>query len=282
MELKVTAYTVDTEGVATVRFNRPGRGNSWTARMNQEYRWIMAQLDADAAVRVIVLSGAGKQFCAGADFKALDFYAAEDRDYQATTGTHNAAQPGYGVRAEYDHDLVWQWGLKKPLIAAINGACAGIAVAIAGFCDLRYAVEGAKLTTVAARIGLPAEYGLGWLLPRMVGITHAADILLTGRIFTAEEALHMGFLNGVFAADEFDARIETIARSMARTVSPQAALATKRQLYAELMESDPGACVEDSKRQLAEMMRKEDYKEAIAAMAEKRKPEFKGIGEAAK
>jgi enoyl-CoA hydratase/carnithine racemase len=278
MELKVTDYKVDADGVAMVRFNRPGRGNSWTARMNQEYRWIMATLDEDCAVRVIVVRGAGRQFCVGADFKALDFYAEEDRDYVATVGLHDAAKPGHGVRAEFEHDLVWHWGLRKPVIAALNGACAGIAVAIAGFCDLRYAVAGAKITTVAARLGLPAEYGLGYLLPRLVGVTHAADILLTGRIFTAEEGLHMGFLNGVFAEDEFDARIEEIARTVARTVSPQAALTTKRQLYAELMSHDVGACVEDSKRLIGELMRKPDYKEAIAAMGERREPRFQGLG----
>jgi enoyl-CoA hydratase/carnithine racemase len=278
MELKVTDYQIDTEGVATVRLNRPGRGNSWTARMNQEYRWVMARLDANPAVRVIVVRGAGKQFCVGADFKALDFYAEEERDYTATVGSNEAAQPGYGVRPEFDHDLVWHWGLRKPVIAALNGACAGIAVAIAGFCDLRYAVAGAKITTVAARLGLPAEYGLGWLLPRLVGVTHAADILLTGRVFSAEEALQMGFVNAVFSAEDFDAQVEAIARSMARTVSPQAALTTKRQLYAELMSDDIGACVEDSKRLIGELMRKPDYKEAIAAMGERRDPKFKGVG----
>ncbi|MGE4337219.1 MAG: enoyl-CoA hydratase-related protein [Pigmentiphaga sp.] len=280
MELKVTEYGVDADGVATVRFNRPGRGNSWTARLNQEYRFIMAKLDADPAVRVIVVRGAGKQFCVGADFKALDFYAEEDRDYEATVGSATAAQPGYGVRPEFDHDLVWHWGMRKPVIAAVNGACAGIAVALAGFCDLRYSVAGAKFTTVAARIGLPAEYGLGWLLPRLVGVTHAADILLTGRIFTAEEALAMGFLNGVFAPEEFDDAIAQVARSVARTVSPQAALVTKRQIYAELMESDVGACVEDSKHKLGELMRQPDFKEAIRAMTESRTPRFEGLGAA--
>jgi enoyl-CoA hydratase/carnithine racemase len=278
MELKVTDYKVDADGVAVVRFNRPGRGNSWTARMNQEYRWIMSTLDEDRSVRVIVVRGAGRQFCVGADFKALDFYAEEERDYVATVGSRDAAKPGYGVRSEFDHDLVWHWGLRKPVIAALNGACAGIAVAIAGFCDLRYAVAGAKITAVAARLGLPAEYGLGYLLPRLVGVTHAADILLTGRIFTAEEGLHMGFLNGVFAEEEFDARVEEIARTVARTVSPEAALTTKRQLYAELMSDDVGACVEDSKRLIGELMRKPDYKEAIAAMGERRAPRFQGLG----
>ena len=278
MELKVTDYQVQPSGVAVVRFNRPGRGNSWTARMSQEYRWIMAKLDVDPAVRVVVVRGAGKQFCVGADFKALGFYAEEERDYVATVEAQEDARPGFGVRPEFDHDLVWHWGLRKPVIAAINGACAGIAVAIAGYCDLRYAVAGAKLTTVAARLGLPAEYGLGWLLPRLVGVTNAADILLTGRIFTAEEALRMGFVNGVFAGDEFDQRIDEIALSIATTVSPRAALVTKRQLYAELLTSDVGACVDDSKRKIGELMREQDYKEAIAAMTEHRTPRFIGTG----
>lgn len=277
MELKVTDYAVDADGVATVRFNRPGRGNSWTARMNQEYRWIMGTLDADPAVRVIVLRGAGKQFCVGADFKALGFYAEEERDYLATVNSAEMAQPGYGVRSEFDHDLVWHWGLRKPVICAINGACAGIAVAIAGYCDLRYAVAGAKLTTVAARLGLPAEYGLSWLLPRLVGVTHAADILLTGRIFTAEEALKMNFLNDVFAEEEFDERIGAIAKSIAQTVSPQAALTTKRQLYGELMDMDVGECIEDSKRRIGEAMHQRDFKEGVAAMAEKRRSRFEGL-----
>lgn len=278
MDLKVTDYVISAEGVATVRFNRPGRGNSWTARMNQEYRWIMATLDDDPGVRVIVLRGAGKQFCVGADFKALDFYAESERDYMATVDTSQAAQPGRGVRPEFEHDLVWAWGLRKPVIAAINGPCAGIAVAIAAYCDLRYAVAGAKITTVAARLGLPAEYGLGWVLPRLMGVTHAADVLLTGRIFTAEEALKMNFLNGVFGPEEFDNRIDEIARNIARTVSPQAALETKRQLYAELMEHDIGACIEDSKHRIGKAMHQRDFKEGVAAMAERREPRYQGVG----
>jgi enoyl-CoA hydratase/carnithine racemase len=278
MELKVTTYSIDSNGVATVCFNRPGRGNSWTSRMNAEYRWIMSEADADPAVRVIVVTGAGRQFCVGADFKALDFYTEGDKDYVETVRPDAFAQPGHGVRAEYDHELVWQWGLKKPVIAAINGACAGIAVAIAGFCDLRYAVQGAKLTTAAARLGLPAEYGMAWLLPRLMGMTHAADVLLTGRIFLAEEAKQMGFLNDVFAPGEFEQRTAAIARSIALTVSPRAAMATKRQLYAEQMELNVGACVEDSKRLIGELMRGPDYKEGVAALQEGRPARFQGLG----
>jgi len=279
MELKVTTYDVSDEGVATVRFNRPGRGNSWTSRMNAEYRWIMNAADKDARVKVIVVTGAGRQFCAGADFKALDYYAEGDKDYVESVRPDQFAQPGHGVRPEYDHELVWHWGLRKPVIAAINGACAGIAVAIAGFCDLRYAAAGAKITTAAARLGLPAEYGLSWLLPRLMGVTHAADMLITGRIILAEEARDMGFLNAVFAADEFDGRIAAIASSIARTVSPRAAQVTKRQLYGELMSLDVGISVEDSKQRIAELMREEDYAEGVAALQQRRSPRFRGLGE---
>lgn len=279
MELKVTAYEVDEDGIATVRFNRPDRGNSWTTRMNAEYRHIMALLDADPAVRVVVLTGAGKQFCVGADFKALDHYADGDKDYIASVRADDFAQPGHGVRDEFNHELVWHWGLRKPVIAAINGACAGIAVAIAAFCDLRYAVEAAKLTTATARLGLPAEYGLAWILPRLMGVTHAADVLLTGRIFVAEEAKQMGFLNDVFSAEEFDARIDSIARTIATTVSPQAALTTKRQLYGELMELNVGECIEHSKALINELMRGGDYREGVAALQQRRPPRFESLPE---
>jgi enoyl-CoA hydratase/carnithine racemase len=277
MELKVTDYTVDADGVATVRFNRPGRGNSWTARLNEEFRFLMAQADRDPQVRVVVLTGAGRQFCVGADFGALDFYAEGDKDYLASVRGEHFERPGHGVRPEFDHELVWQWGLRKPVIAAINGACAGIAVAIAGFCDLRYAVAGAKFTTVAPRIGLPAEYGMAWLLPRLMGVTHAMDVLLTGRIFLAEEARRMNFVNDVFPEEEFQERIGRIASALARNGSPRAMERTKRQVYAELMESDVGACVEDSKRLIGEFMRGADFREGVAAQKEKRAPQFAAL-----
>ena len=281
LDLKVTDYTIDTDGVATVRLNRPGRGNSWTGRMNAEYRWIMSRVDNEPTARVIVVTGAGKQFCVGADFKALDHYAETEEDYVTSLRPNEFAKPGYGVRAEYDHDIAWHWGLKKPVIAAINGACAGIAVAIAGFCDFRYAVAGAKITTAAAKLGLPAEYGLSWLLPRIVGLTHATDMLFTGRIVLAEEAYRMGFLNDVFGQDEFEARIAAIAKSMAVGLSPMAAAMTKRQVYAELMSDDVGAAVEESKRLIGLLMKEPDFKEGARAMQERRPPRFADLPDGA-
>jgi enoyl-CoA hydratase/carnithine racemase/ferredoxin len=220
VDLKVTRYDIDAAGVATITLDRPGRGNSWTGRMHDEYRWICKRLDDDPAVRVIVLTGAGSVFCAGADFKALDSYVGAER-----YDTHLAAdaeRPGYGVRPEFDADMVWQLGMRTPMIAAVNGACAGIAVALAAFCDLRFAVDDAKITTVAPRIGLPAEYGLAWILPRLMGVTHAADVLLTGRVILAEEMRGWGFFNRVLPREEFAETVAAYAHQLA-AVSPAAA-----------------------------------------------------------
>ena len=273
MELKVSDYRVS-DGVAWVRLNRPDRGNSWTSRMNAEYRWLMDRADGDSEVRVIVVTGAGRQFCVGADFKALDHYAQTGNDYVASVSSTEMAQPGHGVRPEYDHDIIWQWGLRKPIICAINGSCAAIGLALAAFSDFRYAVAGAKLTTAAAKLALPAEYGLSWLLPRIIGMTQATDWLITGRIVRSEEALRVGFLNDVFPEDQFQERVAELATSLARTLSPIAAAVTKRQLYAELMACNAGLSVEESKRLIGELMKSADFKEGARALREKRIPKF--------
>ena len=275
MELHVTELAIE-DHVGIIRLNRPGRGNSWTSRMNAEYRWLMLRLDRDPLVRVIVVTGTGHQFCVGADFKALDHHASSSTDYveASKAATAEMAMPGYGIRADFDHDMVWHWGLSKTVICAINGACAGIAVSLAAFCDLRYAVEGAKFTTATPKLGLPAEYGISWLLPRIVGLTHAADVLLTGRIFTAEEALAMGLLNGVFAREEFESRVIALAKSAAQSVSPIAAKTAKRQLYAELLSHDIGQSIEGSKALTNRLLKHPDHREGALAMKEKRPPRF--------
>ena len=271
MDLKVTRYDIDTDGVATLWLDRPGRGNSWTGRMHHEIRSICAELEADPAVRVIVLTGAGTMFCAGADFKALDHYVEADHYDPALPA--EAANPGYGVRAEFDGDMVWQLGLSKPMIAAVNGACAGIAVALAAFCDLRIGVEGAKITTATPKLGLPAEYGLSWILPRLVGVTRAADILLTGRVILAEEMRDWGFFNAVVPPEQFRETVASYATMLA-AASPASVSTAKAQLWGDLLHDDPRASVEHSKELIGAMMQQPDYLEGVAAMREKRPPRF--------
>ncbi len=271
MELKVTRYSIDPAGVATVWLHRPERRNSWTGRMHAEYRWIMKQLDSDPKVRVIVLTGSGSSFCVGADSQALAKYVEADAYDPALPA--DAEQPGYGVRSEFDADMAWQFGMRPPIIAAVNGACAGIAVALVAFCDIRFAVEGAKVTTAAPRLGLPAEYGLSWILPRIVGLSHAADILLSGRVLLAEELKAMSFFNDVFPQPEFEQRVEKYAHMLAE-LSPDSVSTAKRQLYGDLLHTNAREAIERSKVLIGELMARPDYAEGVAAFLEKRRPRF--------
>lgn len=271
MELKVTRYSVDDAGVATVWLHRPERHNSWTARMHTEYRWIMAQLEADLAVRVAVLTGSGNTFCVGADSKALSGYVGKDGFDPGLKA--DVARPGHGVRKEFDADVVWQLGLRFPLICAVNGPCAGVAMAMAAYSDIRFAVRGAKVTTATPQLAMPAEYGLSWILPRLVGLTHAADILLSGRVLLAEELETMGFFNGVFSEDEFVPRVQEYALLLAGH-SPEAISTTKTQLYEDLLHQDPAASVDRSKELIGLLMGMPDYKEGVRALIEKRPPQF--------
>jgi enoyl-CoA hydratase/carnithine racemase len=271
MELKVTRYAVDGDGIATIWLSRPGRANSWTGRMHDEYRWICAELDADPAVRVIVLTGDGDAFCGGADFRALEHHVAQGRYDPGLPA--DTARPGYGVRPEFDADMAWQLGLRTPMVAALNGACAGIALALVAFCDLRFAVADAKITTVAARLGLPAEYGLSWILPKLMGVTHAADLILTGRVATAAELRHSGLFNQVLPRDGFMAAVYAYARQFA-AVSPAAVTTAKRQLWGDLLVPGPAAAVEASKELIGRHMQLPDYAEGVSAMMERRVPRF--------
>ena len=273
MDLKVTQVEVDERGVATVRLHRPERHNSWTARMHAEYRWIMSDLESNPDVRVAVLTGSGRTFCVGADSKALSGYASQEKAGFDSGLPAEAARPGYGVRSEFDADVAWQLGLRFPLICAVNGACAGVAMALAAFSDIRFAVAGAKVTTATPQLAMPAEYGLSWILPRLVGLTHAADILLSGRVLRAEELGTMGFFNKVFDRAAFDREVGAYARMLAG-LSPEATTVTKRQLYDDLLATDPGASVERSKVLIGELMKRPDYAEGVRAMIEKRPPRF--------
>ncbi len=197
MELKTIRYEVD-DRVATITLDRPERLNAWTGRMHTEYRWAVAQAEADADVRVIVVTGEGRGFCAGADARALTGHA-ERGGYDPGTDDE-LATPGYGVSPEFDHDFAFHFGLTTPVIAAINGPAAGVGLVLACYCDLRFAAAGAKLTTAHGKLNLPAEYGLSWLLPRLIGLTRANDLLLSSRTFLAEEAAAMGLVNAVVDA----------------------------------------------------------------------------------
>ena len=269
-ELKVTTYDV-AEAVATITLQRPERLNAWTGRMNTEYRALLDRAAHDRGVRVIVVTGAGRGFCAGADTRALEGHV--DRGgYDPGTGP-GLATPGYGVRPQFDAEFAYHFGIPKPIMAAVNGPAAGVGFALACHCDLRFAAAGAKLTAAHGRLGLPAEFGLSWLLPRLVGLTHAADILLSSRVMLAEEAAAIGLVNAVTAPEDLMRSVRAYARTLATEISPASLAATKDQLYADL-HRDAAAAARHAEERLRAMMSEDDFAEGVAALTERRPPRF--------
>jgi enoyl-CoA hydratase/carnithine racemase len=270
MELKATRYEVS-DGIATITLSRPHRLNAWTGRMHTEYRWCVARAEDDTATSVIVVTGEGRAFCAGADAAALEGHIEKGGYDPGTPGP--MATPGYGVRPEFDANFAFHFGLTKPVVAAINGPAAGVGLVLACYTDIRFAAAGAKLTAAHGKLGLPAEYGLSWLLPRLVGVARAAELLLSSRIFLAEEAHEMGLVHKVCEPDDVLARATEYARNLAATVAPSSLAETKRQLYADL-HRDVASAVTDSEELLNRMTREPDYREGVRAWLEKRTPDW--------
>lgn len=271
MELKATRYEVNDAGVATVWLHRPTRANAWTGRMTYEYRWIFAQLEANPAVRVAVVTGSGSAFSVGADSSGLEANV-EKGGYDPTLPA-DAARPGYGIHPQLDNDFAWQWGLRFPVIAAVNGSIAGIALVVACFCDVRFAAAEAKLTTAAPKLGLPAELGLSWVLPRLVGLNAAADLLLSGRTITCAEA-PAGLFSAVYPQAELMQHVNEYAHWMATAVGPAAVAETKRQLYADQLRFGVGDSIQESKQLIDKAMGGSEFAEGVASFVERRPPRF--------
>lgn len=270
MDHKATRYAV-ADQIATITLHRPQRMNAWTGRMHTEYRYCLDLAERDHDVRAIVVTGAGRGFCVGGDADALQGHVERGR-YDAGTPAE-LAEPGYGTATEFDASFAYHFGLSKPVIAAINGPAAGVGLALACFADLRFAAAGVKLTTAHGKLNLPAEYGLSWLLPRMIGLTRANELLLTSRVFVAEEALAWGLLNGVYSAADLLEKTYAFARVLIATVSPNSLRQTRWQIYRDL-HRDVGTAVRDSETLLNAMMREPDYAEGVAAFLEKRSPRW--------
>jgi enoyl-CoA hydratase/carnithine racemase len=276
MDLKAIRYATS-DGIGIVTLDRPDRLNAWTNRMEAEYHWCLATADADPDVRVIVVTGAGRGFCAGADTAALDGYA-EGAAYDLTAV--DALPAPEDVRGDWRGAFTSALGLAKPVIAAINGPAAGVGFVLACFADIRFAAAGAKLTTSFARLGLPAEHGVAWVLPRLVGAGRAADLLYSSRVIEAGEALEIGLVNRVYAPAELLPATLAYARAMAAECSPAALHVIKRQLWGALL--DPlDRSWQDATARMVAMIAEPDFVEGVAAYREKREPRFPGVAHGA-
>ncbi|MGO8872733.1 MAG: enoyl-CoA hydratase-related protein [Acidimicrobiales bacterium] len=267
---EVTRYDV-VDRVATVTLDRPERLNAWTSRMNAEYRALLQRASDDPGVRVIVVTGSGRGFCAGAESDDLAGHA-ERGAYRSWDADH-LDTPGYGVRPEFDAELAYHFGIPKPIIAAVNGPAAGIGFALACYCDLRFAASGSKFTTAHGRLGLPCAFGLAWLLPKLVGLPRALDLILSSRVFTAEEAAAMGLMVETVPAELLQERVAEYAHALATTVSPASLAASKRQVY-DAFHLTAAESVWAAEELLDPMMAGADYREGVAALREKRPPVF--------
>jgi enoyl-CoA hydratase/carnithine racemase len=254
---EVVLYDV-TDGVAVLTLNRPERLNAWVPEMQVRYFDLLEQAAADPEVRVIVVTGAGRGFCAGADMEVLQ---------------GNAADDGQGD----DRPQTFPMTIPKPVIAAVNGPAAGLGLVMALMCDLRFAAAGTKLTTAFARRGLIAEHGISWVLPRLVGSAHALDLLFSGRVVLAEEAAGMGLVNAVHPAESLLDETLAYARELATWSSPTSMAVMKKQVYEHLERANADSLAE-SNQLMAESFGRPDFAEGVASFVEGREPRFEGVG----
>lgn len=254
----VVLYEVREPGIALITLNRPDRLNAWNGELAVRYFALLDQATDDPDVKVIVITGAGRGFCAGADMAAL----------QVVSDRADGASASAGRRGPHETTLI-----PKPVIAAVNGAAAGVGLVMALMCDVRFAATNAKFTTAFSRRGLVAEYGISWILPRLVGTANAFDLLFSGRVILGDEAARMGMVNEAMASELVLDRALAYATELATLSSPTSMAVMKRQLYADWDRS-----LVDATETAIELMNaslgRVDLKEGIASYMQKRSPEF--------
>jgi enoyl-CoA hydratase/carnithine racemase len=270
VELKTIRYDIDRR-VATITLDRPHRHNAWTGRMHTEYRWVLDQAEHDDGVRVIIVTGAGEDFCVGADSQALEGHVSKGGYDPGTPDP--LAEPGYGVHSQFDAPFAYHFGLTKPVIAAVNGRAAGVGMVLPCYADLRFASDDGVWTAAHGRLGFSAEYGLSWLLPRLIGLTRANDLLLTSRRISSIEAAEIGLVNAALPRDKLLPHVRSLAADMVANNSRRGLAETKRTIYLD-QHRDAATAVRESERLLGALMREPDYARGVKALLERRSPDF--------
>lgn len=277
MSYETIEYSVD-QHVATITLNRPDRLNAITSQLELELLEAMRTADVDDDVRVIVFTGNGKGFCAGADIELLQSVTQTDwatADIEAKRQEYMPERPH--DTAPTDFQKTWSYfpAISKPIIGAINGAAVGLGFVLQLYCDIRIASDKAKFGTAFAQRGLIAEHGASWLLPRMVGISNALDLLYSARIIDAQEALRMGLVSRVVPHDELTDVVREYAHMLATSTSPRSQRVMKKQVYNALF-TDLGDAIEAANDEMFLSFKCDDFKEGLAHFVEKRAPQFTG------
>lgn len=253
------------EGVALLTLNRPERLNAWTHEMKTVYFDLLEECAGREDIRAIVLTGAGRGFCAGADME----------DLQALSGEPDG---GSGARADAPdpRPISFPLTVPKPIIGAINGPCAGLGFVVALTCDLRFAAGEAKLTTSFARRGLVAEHGISWILPRLVGPATALDLLLSARVVLGEEAAQLGLVNRAVQDGRVVEEALEYARMLATESSPASMAAIKRQVYGDY-ERPLETALAGANRLMIDSFSEPDFAEGVGSFLERRPPRFRPL-----
>jgi len=257
--------------IATITLNRPDRLNAMTNRMTDELKHAIARAEQEAAAVAIVITGAGRGFCAGADLQGLK---AIGEGGNMGEGANLSASPGDpGMGASFQGPYSYMLSVRKPIIAAINGPVAGLGLAAVLFADLRFASDRARFVTAFSQRGLIAEWGIGWTLPRLVGPAHALDLLFSSRRVDAAEAERIGLVNRTLPHEELLPFVRSYVQELARSCSPTSLQIMKRQVYSRL-HSELGPAMEESIQLMRESFGRPDFKEGVQSFLEKRPPNF--------
>lgn len=261
--------------IAIITMNRPDRLNAMTRRMLAELRHAFAAAETDERVVGTVLTGAGRGFCPGMDMEALDNISSTGEFSVDTTGLE--ADPGDSTMGDdFVTGITYLLSLRKPLLAAINGPCAGLGFCIALLCDMRFVVRDAKFSTAFSKRGLVAEHATSWVLPRLIGSSRALDLLWSARKFDGVEADRLGLVDRLCEPGAAVDRAREYLNELAMTTSPTSLMMMKQQVYRDLM-TPLGPAMLETERLMAESLNRVDFREGVRSFIEERPPSFARI-----
>jgi enoyl-CoA hydratase/carnithine racemase len=263
------------DAIATITLNRPSRLNAWTPHMGRELYHAFQEAGADDTVRVVIVTGAGRGFCAGADMDNLRGIQGGAPGDASAHDAPDTAAPIEPIHPALATAYAYPVSIPKPVIGAINGPVAGLGFTYMLYYDMRIASERARFGTAFARRGLIAEHGSSWMLPRLVGMAHACDLMFSGRMVDAPEALAMGLVNRVVAHDDLLPTVRDIATELATRSSPRSIAVMKRMLYGHQF-TDLATATAEGDEEMVASFPTEDFREGVASFLEKRPPRFTG------
>jgi len=270
MSTEQVTSTLD-DGVLTLTLNRPDKLNAYTAQMGRELAAGFRRADTDDAVRVVIVTGAGRAFCAGADLSA----GAETFNYDARDALHREARMREGVQRDGGGLLTMRiFESLKPVISACNGAAVGVGVTMQLAMDIRMASDTARYGFVFARRGLNPEAASSWFLPHLVGVQTALEWCYTGRIFPAQEALDKGLVRSVHAPDDLLPAARALAREIADNTAPVSIAVTRQLIWRMAGAAHPMQAHQADSRGIQARGKSGDAREGVSSFLEKRPPNY--------